>query len=393
MRFLDLLRKLGVIRFGAKKTFYTSGKDRPIEFMADGVFNAEKELTTKEDLKQVPGKPSDTAPTPSASACPKCGTVTKPSAKFCASCGSPVSAPSALGCSKCGAAIKPGAKFCSSCGVPVIEVAIPPAVQIASSSSKNWVLPMILVIVGITGFMIIVGVTVKKSGRGRNETTGIRAVSMDPVTQEKQHESDITPTGKATRNLVVDSASPVAGTDNSSAVPDELESWTPKTTKDITVGPPNMEYAPYENKKFGFVTELPARWESKVKNDAHVFSGRKGTEQYNTTVNFQIITKLADRSIKDQADEILSQWMAMDEFKLDQTNKGDMNGHEAMYMVASFSLPNGETFQQMQAIIQRDPYYYMIGYTAPKKLFTKYYFVVIHLLEKFQFTEIEKKAR
>ena len=50
MRFLDILRKLGIVRYGIQAGTYTSGRDRPAEFLMDDVYNAKKDLTTKEDL-------------------------------------------------------------------------------------------------------------------------------------------------------------------------------------------------------------------------------------------------------------------------------------------------------------------------------------------------------
>jgi len=56
MKLLDLLAKLGILRFGAKSGTYTSGKDRPVEFMMDDVFDSERDLTTREDVKKAFGK-------------------------------------------------------------------------------------------------------------------------------------------------------------------------------------------------------------------------------------------------------------------------------------------------------------------------------------------------
>ncbi|MDP2119499.1 MAG: hypothetical protein U1A06_04870 [Hoeflea sp.] len=57
MKLLDLLAKLGILRVGAKKATYTSAKDRPAEFMMDGVYNAERDLVTKKDFTRTPEKP------------------------------------------------------------------------------------------------------------------------------------------------------------------------------------------------------------------------------------------------------------------------------------------------------------------------------------------------
>lgn len=53
--FLRVLAKLGILRYGAKSYTYTSGKDRPAESLIPGVFNAERDLTTTQDIKAVLG--------------------------------------------------------------------------------------------------------------------------------------------------------------------------------------------------------------------------------------------------------------------------------------------------------------------------------------------------
>lgn len=53
MTFLDTLRKLGIFRYGAKAGTYTSGTDRPAEFMLDDVYNADKDLITRKDVAQA----------------------------------------------------------------------------------------------------------------------------------------------------------------------------------------------------------------------------------------------------------------------------------------------------------------------------------------------------
>ena len=55
LKILDLLAKLGILRFGVKSGTYHSGKDRPAEFLIDGVYDAEKDLTHAEDLKKPTG--------------------------------------------------------------------------------------------------------------------------------------------------------------------------------------------------------------------------------------------------------------------------------------------------------------------------------------------------
>jgi len=52
MRWLDWLRKLGILRFGAKKYHYTSGRDMPAEAFMDDVSDAKKDLLFDIDLNE-----------------------------------------------------------------------------------------------------------------------------------------------------------------------------------------------------------------------------------------------------------------------------------------------------------------------------------------------------
>ena len=61
-KMLRLLAKLGILRYGAKSYTYTSGRDRPAESLMDDVFNAERDLTTGEDLRKLLGRDSKTPP-------------------------------------------------------------------------------------------------------------------------------------------------------------------------------------------------------------------------------------------------------------------------------------------------------------------------------------------
>jgi hypothetical protein len=53
MNLIDILRKLGILRYGFAKGTYTSGKDMPSELLMDDVYDAKKDLVGKEDLQKV----------------------------------------------------------------------------------------------------------------------------------------------------------------------------------------------------------------------------------------------------------------------------------------------------------------------------------------------------
>jgi hypothetical protein len=50
MKLLDLLRKLGVLRFGAETGTYTKATERPASLQMDGVFDSRKDLVTRADV-------------------------------------------------------------------------------------------------------------------------------------------------------------------------------------------------------------------------------------------------------------------------------------------------------------------------------------------------------
>lgn len=61
MKLLDLLRKLGIVRFGAEKAVYHNARERPMSLQADGVFNSEKDVIDL-DKKKPPAPPSANSP-------------------------------------------------------------------------------------------------------------------------------------------------------------------------------------------------------------------------------------------------------------------------------------------------------------------------------------------
>lgn len=44
MTFIDWLRKLGILRFGAEAAVYHDATERPLSFQEKGVFNSEKDV-------------------------------------------------------------------------------------------------------------------------------------------------------------------------------------------------------------------------------------------------------------------------------------------------------------------------------------------------------------
>ena len=53
MKIADVLRKLGIMRYGVKIGTYTGMEDRPAELFMEGVFDAEKDLVNRGDVSSV----------------------------------------------------------------------------------------------------------------------------------------------------------------------------------------------------------------------------------------------------------------------------------------------------------------------------------------------------
>jgi len=85
MKLLDLLAKLGILRFGTKKAVYHSAKDMPAEFLMNDVFDAERDLTTAQDIKDAAGV--ITGDSTAARFCTKCGKPVASDQRFCTACG------------------------------------------------------------------------------------------------------------------------------------------------------------------------------------------------------------------------------------------------------------------------------------------------------------------
>jgi hypothetical protein len=52
MNVIGILRKLGILRFGAYKGTYTSAKDMPDGMLMDDVYDSKKDLAFQKDLSK-----------------------------------------------------------------------------------------------------------------------------------------------------------------------------------------------------------------------------------------------------------------------------------------------------------------------------------------------------
>jgi hypothetical protein len=87
MKLRDILGKLGLMRVGAKKAVWHSGRDMPAEMLMNDVFDAERDLTTKKDIDAV--REALTAADRDVRPCARCGRPLPSGQKACPVCGAP----------------------------------------------------------------------------------------------------------------------------------------------------------------------------------------------------------------------------------------------------------------------------------------------------------------
>ena len=147
---------------------------------------------------------------------------------------------------------------------------------------------------------------------------------------------------------------------------------------------PAQKFADFVNQKFKFATQLPSHWESAVKDNSLVFSGPQGTEEYNVTINFQFINRKSQDSLEAQGQDLERQLATAQGYKLLVQEKGRISGQPALRLAMVYQTSSG-LYQQEQFLVERGPYFYYIGYTAPQRLFKKYKWALDQVIKTFKF--------
>ena len=85
MNLRDILAKLGILRFGAKKAVWHSGRDMPAEMLMNDLFNAERDLTTKKNVEAL--REALTGAERDVRQCDRCGRPLPSDLTVCPDCG------------------------------------------------------------------------------------------------------------------------------------------------------------------------------------------------------------------------------------------------------------------------------------------------------------------
>ncbi len=115
---------------------------------------------------------------------------------------------------------------------------------------------------------------------------------------------------------------------------------------------------------------LPSHWTAEKRGRALVFSGAKGSGEYETTISLQVTGRQAYPDLTAVAADYVAQWSRNPGYRLLARKQGTVGGLPAVLLLARYRT-RGREFQQEQVAIQRGVSYYLIGYTAPLELFER----------------------
>lgn len=147
------------------------------------------------------------------------------------------------------------------------------------------------------------------------------------------------------------------------------------------IAAPELSYSRYENTTPRFTVELPSGWAQENKDQSLIFSGQPGTEQWQTTINFQLVDGQAIQ-LSAQANQMKAQWREFDpDYSLLSEKSGTLDGYPAISLHARYHDPSdGSEIQQAQFLIQYPGFVFFVAYTSPTRLYEAYYPVIERVL-------------
>ena len=155
---------------------------------------------------------------------------------------------------------------------------------------------------------------------------------------------------------------------------------------------PSVKYVTYRNAQFKFATEVPGHWQAEGKDSptssALVFSGPKGSDEYYTTINFQVVQRRpqGEDGIEVRARDLQRQWGTAAKYQLISQEKGQLAGAPSVRMVAQYQGPGGsDMYKQEQFVCEKGQYFYLVSYTAPLDLYARHYAQMERVIKMFQF--------
>lgn len=133
-----------------------------------------------------------------------------------------------------------------------------------------------------------------------------------------------------------------------------------------------QQFKEYTDQSLGFSFQIPSNWPAPEKKSVAtlIFSGPKGSPQFRTTINVQLVQRKANATLQTAEQSLIKQWSTAPKFKLISRQTGSLANTRGVRLMAQYQLPGTtEMFKQEQFIVDRSTYFFWIGYTAPIELF------------------------
>jgi len=141
-----------------------------------------------------------------------------------------------------------------------------------------------------------------------------------------------------------------------------------------------------DEQKYNFAVEVPEKWTFENIKNGLVFSGKQGTEEYNTTITFQFIPKQAGKTLDGEVEKFLSQMKTARKFKLISKESCKLSDCPGYKIRVSYQAPGStELFAQEQYITETKSCFCWLGYTTPSDLFDKYHASMEHAVQTVNF--------
>gem|GEM_PF-5551791 len=149
-----------------------------------------------------------------------------------------------------------------------------------------------------------------------------------------------------------------------------------------------QEYVGYTYNPMGFSLQVPKHWlpPERKGTGTLVFSGPKGSEQYQTTISVQLVRPPAGSSLQKEVQAVEQQWRSAPQYQLLSKQTGTLAGQRGVRLLAQYQMPGTtQIYKQEQFIIDRAPYFFWLGYTAPLPLFDKHQAAMVKAVNTLKF--------
>ena len=122
----------------------------------------------------------------------------------------------------------------------------------------------------------------------------------------------------------------------------------------------------------GISFDLPSDYRSSVEDGVLVFAGPRGTEQWKTTINFQVVEP-GGLDMEGFVADFKSQWQALEQYRLLGEETITLADLPATRLLVQYRVPQVSwKIRQEQVIIRHPRYFYTLAFTAPVELFDTY---------------------